>query len=170
MVDEAHRTQRLGAYAVVVRPDPAGREHLLLTRVSAVGYPPGWWALPGGGVDHGESPGRTVLRELWEEAGLRAASTWLVDVHDVHVVEQGRADRYEDYHGVHLLYRVELEREPGGGPLPTPRVTEVGGTTDVARWVPLHEIDDSMRLLPAVEHALERLDDYRSVPLRTTSG
>jgi ADP-ribose pyrophosphatase YjhB (NUDIX family) len=150
-----HRTQRLGAYAVVVRDDA-----LLLTRISAIGFPPGWWALPGGGVDHGESPHDTVGRELYEETGLRVASQRLVDVHHVHVVEAGRDDQYEDYHGVHLLYAVEIE--PGG----VPRVTEPDSTTDLARWVPLDELPPRAsdaapgRLLPVVEHVLATLDQF----------
>lgn len=152
----ARRTQRLGAYAVVVRED-----HLLLTRISAVGYPVGWWALPGGGVDHGESPHQTVTRELFEETGLSARSRRLVDVHDVHVVESGRGDVWEDYHGVHLVYAVELDAEE---PLPEPRVVDVGGTTDVARWVPLVALPplapSSGRLLPVVEHVLGDLPRY----------
>jgi ADP-ribose pyrophosphatase YjhB (NUDIX family) len=149
------QTQRLGAYAVVVRDDA-----LLLTRISAIGYPAGWWALPGGGVDHGESPHDAVGRELYEETGLRVASQRLVDVHHVHVVEVGRGDMYEDYHGVHLLYAVEIE--PGG----EPRVTETDGTTDLARWVPLDELPPRApdkapgRLLPVVEHVLENLDHF----------
>ncbi len=92
---------------------------------------PGWWGLPGGGVDHGESPHAAVRRELYEETGLTATSATLVDVHDVHLVEVGRGDMYEDYHGVHLLYAVEIE--PGT----EPHVVEVGGTTDEVRWVDL---------------------------------
>ncbi len=166
MSEPAHRTQRLGAYAVVVRPGPDGREALLLARISALGYPAGWWGLPGGGVDHGESPHDAVLRELHEEAGLEAASSRIVDVHDTHVVEQGRADRYEDFHGVHLLYRVVVRAD--GEEAPVPRVVEVDGTTDLVQWVPLVDLPPSAThgpdggpLLPVVRHVLSRLGDYR---------
>jgi len=30
------------------------------------------WTLPGGGVEVGESPEKAVLREVWEETGLKA--------------------------------------------------------------------------------------------------
>ena len=66
---DATRTQRLGAYAVVIVGD-----RILLTRISPAGYPAGTWTLPGGGVDHGESPHDAVVRELYEETGLRALS------------------------------------------------------------------------------------------------
>jgi 8-oxo-dGTP diphosphatase len=149
-VRESSRTQRLGAYAVVLDGG-----HILLTRISAVGYPAGAWTLPGGGVDHGESPHDAVVRELYEETGMSALSSRLVDVHDVHVVEQGRDDRWEDYHGVHLLYSVAVDRsvEPG--------VVEVGGTTDLAAWVPIADVGSVVQpVLPMVEHALEHADRF----------
>jgi 8-oxo-dGTP pyrophosphatase MutT (NUDIX family) len=140
---------------VVIRDDA-----LLLTRISAVGFPPGWWALPGGGIDQGEAPKAALVRELYEETGLRANVVRLVDVHDVHTVAPGRGDQYEDYHGIHLLYAVDV---PAGQ---TPRVVEQSGTTDEVRWIPLtvlrEDFDDA--LLPVVEYVLERLDQFTAAP------
>ena len=141
---EPSRTQRLGAYAVVVSE---GR--MLLTRISPIGFPAGMWTLPGGGVDHGESPHDAVTRELYEETGLKAKSSVLTDVHDVHVVDIGRDDQYEDYHGVHLLYVVAVDVE---APL---EIKDVGGTTDRAAWVPIEQIGSvDYPVLPMVTHAL----------------
>ena len=153
--EERRRTQRLGAYAVIVHDDA-----LLLTRISTIGYPAGWWALPGGGVQHGESPHDAVERELYEETGLRARSSRLVDVHDIHVVDLGRHDQYEDFHGVHLLYAIEVD------PTVTPRVVEQDGTTDRVAWVPLDELPPRNPgaapgpLLPVVEHVLDHADQF----------
>lgn len=142
---EPSRTQRLGAYAVVLHE---GR--ILLTRISPAGFPAGSWTLPGGGVDHGESPNDAVVRELYEETGLVARSARLVDVHDTHVVALGRGDQYEDYHGVHLLYAVEVDTTV------EPHVVEVGGTTDVVTWVPIEQVGSAFSpVLSMVEHALQ---------------
>ena len=143
------RTQRLGAYAVVVHD---GR--ILLTRISPSGYPVGVWTLPGGGVDHGESPHDAVRRELYEETGLEALTARLVDVHDVHVVEQGRDDGYEDYHGVHLLYAVSVDTAV------EPHVVDVGGTTDQVTWIRLGDELAGLELLPMVDHAVANLDQF----------
>jgi 8-oxo-dGTP diphosphatase len=150
-VQHGTRTQRLGAYAVLVRD-----ETLLVARVSALGFPPGWWGLPGGGVDHGESPADAMIRELHEEAGLVPSSWRLVDVHDNHTVAPGRGDQYEDYHGIHLLYAVGVDAGV------EPRVVEEGGTTDEVRWVPLADLRSGEfgPLLPVVEHVLDRLDQF----------
>lgn len=144
-------TQRIGAYAVVIRDDA-----LLLARVSALGYPPGWWALPGGGIDQGESPSAALVRELYEETGLTPESVRLVDVHDIHTVAPGRGDQYEDYHGIHLLYAVDVSSDQ------TARVVEQGGTTDAVRWVRLADLgtEHDLALLPVVDYVLERIDQF----------
>jgi 8-oxo-dGTP pyrophosphatase MutT (NUDIX family) len=154
-VEVRRKTQRIGAYAVVVRDDS-----LLLTRISAIGYPPGWWALPGGGIDQGEEPSAALVRELYEETGLTPTSVRLVDVHHVHTVAPGRGDQFEDYHGIHLLYAVDVPLDQ------TPRVVEQDGTTDAVQWIPLGVLTAQVRpggelvLLPVVEHVLDRIDQF----------
>lgn len=153
--EQIRRTQRLGAYGIVVRERE--QRELLITRVSPRGYPAGWWALPGGGVDHGESPGDAVRREIHEETGLEVLEQRLMEVHDVHTVSPGRGDAWEDYHGVHLLYACRVDTTA------VPHVVETGGTTDLALWLPVTELADGRPLLPVVEHVLERLDQLAGV-------
>jgi len=149
------RKQRWGAYAVVLDPPGATPGRLLLTRMSPTGYPVGSWNLPGGGIDHGESPDDTVRRELFEETGLTAATSRLVDVHDIHVVDPTREGPYADFHGVHLLYAVGVVAT---GPL---RIVDVGGTTDRVEWVELDRVR-SLPVLSVVEHVLDHLDQFGS--------
>ncbi len=121
--------QRVAAYALVL---DGGR--VLLTRNSTRGPRPGVWTLPGGGVDHGESPGDTVTREVREETGLEARVGDLVGVHDEHFTGVAPHGREEDFHGVHLVYATEVG--PG-----RPQVQEDGGTTDAVAWVPLADVE-----------------------------
>ncbi len=69
------------------------------------------WALPGGIAEVGQSFTEAVLRELWEEAGLRGRATRLLGVFDGNLWQS----RYK-VHIVHLVYRVEcvdLNPQPG---------------------------------------------------------
>jgi 8-oxo-dGTP diphosphatase len=60
------RERRISAYGVC--RDDRGR--LLMVRSSALTGLPGWWQIPGGGVEQGEHPADTVVREFAEETGL----------------------------------------------------------------------------------------------------
>ncbi|WP_442791686.1 NUDIX domain-containing protein [Micromonospora sp. NBC_01813] len=66
----------MAAYGVC--PDPAGR--LLMVRASALTGVPGWWQIPGGGVEQGEHPADAVVREFAEETGLAVEVADLVAV------------------------------------------------------------------------------------------
>lgn len=127
--DMAVRVQRVAAYGVV--HDSAGR--VLLARLTDRTAHPGWWTLPGGGVDHGEHPEAAVVREVWEETGLRVEVRDLLGVDSVRrSLEEG--SRRADFHAIRIVYRAAVEDE--GVPL----VHETDGTTDLARWVAREEV------------------------------
>jgi 8-oxo-dGTP diphosphatase len=142
---EPVRRQRLAAYALCRRGD-----EVLLARYSDRAPHPGRWALPGGGVDHGEHPRDAVAREVHEETGLVVSVGRLVDVTSVHFTGRAPSGTWEDYHSVGLVFEATTEDAS------TPRVLEVDGTTDAAAWVPLAavregglELSDAVRRLPA---------------------
>ncbi|GGR65663.1 hypothetical protein GCM10010269_00170 [Streptomyces humidus] len=115
----------MAAYAVCVRDD-----RVLLARSPAPGGTHEW-VLPGGGMEHGEDPLDTVVRELDEETGYRVEVTGLLGIDSFR-----RTFRREglhgsvDHHGVRIVY----EGRVVGGELRN----EVNGSTDLAAW---HELD-----------------------------
>lgn len=143
------RLQRLAVYAVVRRTDPPS---ILLTRISPRGHHTGSWTLPGGGVGHGETPADALRRELIEETGLAGKIGDLLDVHDIHFSGTAPSGRWEDYHGVHLLYDATVPTDV------PPRVVALGGTTDAAAWIPIADIESGATpVLDVVGHALQLL-------------
>jgi ADP-ribose pyrophosphatase YjhB (NUDIX family) len=131
--------QRIAAYGVCV--DAAGR--LLLARAAPSISLRGRWFLPGGGVDHGESPADAVRREIQEEAGLTVELGPLLDVvSDVRMLPDETS-----LHTVRVIYRVASWT----GTLRA----ETDGTTDAVRWVPREELS-TLPLAFYVEDIVER--------------
>lgn len=118
------RSLRVGAYAVCVRDGV-----VLLARLIGADAP--LWTLPGGGLDHGEDPRDGAVREVEEETGYR------VELRQLLTVESFRwmLDRGEgpvDHQAICILYTADVV----GGELRN----EVGGSTDVAAWVPIADV------------------------------
>jgi 8-oxo-dGTP diphosphatase len=133
------RRVRPGAYAVCVR-DGA----VLLAR----GFDPAdrtlIWSLPGGGMRHGEDPVDAVVREVDEETGYRVRVDALLTV-DSRVAASHHVPPV-DVHMLRIVYAATVV----GGELRS----EVGGSSDLAAWVPLGEVADLPRL-PFVDVGLD---------------
>ncbi|MEV5314829.1 MULTISPECIES: NUDIX hydrolase [unclassified Streptomyces] len=134
------RKLRVAAYAICVRDD-----HVLLARS------PAWdgtleWVLPGGGMEHGEDPYDTVVRELLEETGYHVEVAGLLGVSSSRRSLPRRGLRGPvDLHSVRLLYEAKVV----GGELRF----EVGGSTDMAAWHDLDAVSGLVRI-PLVDAAL----------------
>lgn len=124
-----HRRQRPAAYALIERGDS-----VLLTRISALGHRAGSWTLPGGGIDHGEPPERAVAREVQEECGVACEVGEVLTVHDVHFSAVAPTGRFEDFHGVHMVFRATIP------PDAEPQQAELDGTTDAVAWVTREDV------------------------------
>ncbi|WP_320782725.1 NUDIX hydrolase [Streptomyces sp. CRN 30] len=149
---------RVAAYAVCVRDG-----QVLLARLSGSG--PGEWTLPGGGMDHGEDPHATVVRELAEETGYRVEVSRLLGVDSQRVVGRRRFGRSADHHALRIVY----EGRVAGGELRH----EVGGSTDLAAWHALEAVPALTRV-PLVDTGLalwrDRPADGRAASLSRGHG
>jgi ADP-ribose pyrophosphatase YjhB (NUDIX family) len=91
--------------------------------------PPLWW-LPGGGIDFGEAPEDTLVREFVEETGLHVVSPELLGVtSDVRHRENG-----DKIHTVRIIFSVAY----ASGEMSH----EVHGTTDHAAWFELSDLEN----------------------------
>jgi 8-oxo-dGTP diphosphatase len=118
------RRQRIAVYGVC--RDGDGR--LLLARASSSLTLRGRWFLPGGGVQHGESPEASLVREIEEESGLTVELGQFLDViSDVRTLPEGTS-----LHTVRLVYQVRSWR----GELRPER----NGTTDAVGWFTPEEV------------------------------
>ncbi|WP_128376669.1 NUDIX hydrolase [Streptomyces cavernae] len=133
-----HKELRVAAYAICVRDG-----QLLLARGREDDGTP-VWMLPGGGMDHGEDPYDTVIREVEEETGYLLEVTGLLGVDSVRH-ERPRRFGAADHHALRLLYEGRI----AGGELRF----EVNGSTDEAAWHPLDAVPALIRV-PLVDTAL----------------
>jgi mutator protein MutT len=82
--------RRHAAVALALLDDTEGRACFVLTRRAArLRRHAGQWALPGGGLDAGETPARAALRELREEVGLEAAAADVLGALDDYPTRSG---------------------------------------------------------------------------------
>jgi 8-oxo-dGTP diphosphatase len=138
-VTAERKRQRIAAYGVC--RDADGR--LLLARASSSLTVRGRWFLPGGGVQHGESPSDSLRREMDEETGLAVVLGPLLEVlSDVRTVPPDKTN----LHTVRLIYQVdswEGQLRP-----------ESDGTTDAVGWF----TPDELNALPLAHYVTTVVD------------
>ncbi|MFE7629637.1 NUDIX hydrolase [Kocuria sp. NPDC057446] len=117
---------RVGAYAVIVQDGAVLLSHWNPRRPTLRGA----WSLPGGGMEVGEQPAQTALREVHEETGFTVELDELLGVHSRHMDAGERLDgRDRPFHALRVIYRAHIT----GGTL----TSELDGSSDEARWFPL---------------------------------
>ena len=109
---ETIKKTRVGCYGLIINGDK-----IALIKKSRGGYK-GLLDLPGGGIEHGEKPEETLVRELMEEAGVEVIDYKLLAVTSTRI--KWHDDEYdEDLHQIGILYKVDVKdyilKEDGDG-------------------------------------------------------
>jgi ADP-ribose pyrophosphatase YjhB (NUDIX family) len=133
------KRQRVAVYGIAV--DPAGR--VLVVRAAQNLTVRGRWFLPGGGLEHGETPAGALGREVAEETGLEVLSRTLLGV----LADRTTLPDGTDLHTVRIIYRID----GWAGSLRA----EASGSSDAVRWVPGAELA-TLPVMPYVTEALSR--------------
>lgn len=148
----AQRVQRVAAYAVLIRDD-----RILLSRLSSRVTKQELWTLPGGGVEHGEDPREAVVREIYEETGLKATVGETAQVFSMHMPDTWRRGRRVDAHSLRIVYEGWVPVDA-----PEPRVQEVDGSTAEAAWVPIVDVlEGTIPIVSVVAEALRSHEHHR---------
>jgi 8-oxo-dGTP pyrophosphatase MutT (NUDIX family) len=90
---------RVGAKALILSPD--GTKFLVAPKRKS-----GKWDLPGGGIEHGESPEEALVREIQEEMGLAVLSMSRAPVHCFTRQFEGGEHHGEWY--LNMVYRTDV--------------------------------------------------------------
>ena len=91
----------IGSYGIIIQ-----NNKIALIRKARGGYK-GKLDLPGGGIEHIETPVEALKREIMEEAGISVNSWKLIDCTSVNIKWNVENDLWEDLHHIGILYVVE---------------------------------------------------------------
>ena len=143
---EMGKTQktRIASYALIMHEDK-----VLLCRISKeIPIFEGQWTLPGGGIDFGEKPQNAMIREVFEETGLKVKSSKIIDVDSIIITND-----QEDFHSVRIIYSAITESYDTR--------PEINGTTDLAKWHYLRDCDD-LRLVDLAKTGISLLKEQHA--------
>ena len=133
----------IGAYGIITKDN-----EIVLIRKGRGGYT-GKLDLPGGGIEHTETPQETLVRELYEETGSTVIDYELLDVLSANIVWEMAEDLYEDLHHLGVIYNVKIKdnlikEDPDG-------IDSLG-----ANWYDIDTLNEE-ELTPFAKHAVKSL-------------
>ena len=148
---------RLAAYALLIdgSDEVDGQQRVLLTWWNGEGHSDPQWSLPGGGIEFDEAVLDGLVREVFEETGHHIEPGPLL-------VEDFFTGRGRTFDGWFRSQRFVFDATITGGVLGT---TEVDGSTDLAAWVPLSDLEGQPRAdivdVALAAHAARRAGESR---------
>ena len=133
----------IGAYGIV-----NNHNYIALIKKGRGGYT-GLLDLPGGGIEHNETPNETLIRETMEEIGAKIKNYQLLDVIANNLTWKVKDNYYEDLHHIGVIYIVkvqdnQIKTEPDG-------IDSLG-----AAWYDINKIDLNT-LTPFAKYAIKYL-------------
>ena len=99
------KSTHVGAYGFIIKDDC-----IALIKKARGGYK-GMLDIPGGGIEHDETPSDALKRELMEEAGVTVNNFELIDVTSRTFKWQMYEDTKEDLHHIGVLYKVDVSED-----------------------------------------------------------
>ena len=99
------KNTHVGAYGFIIKNDCVA-----LIKKARGGYT-GLLDIPGGGIEHIETPVEALKRELMEEAGVTVKTYKLLTATSRTFTWMMKKDLEEDLHHIGILYKVEVEEE-----------------------------------------------------------
>lgn len=95
----------IGAYAIIIK------DNKIALIKKARGAYTGKYDLPGGGIEHTETPIQALHRECKEEINGTVIKKELLDVTSINVKWKIKENLEEDLHHIGILYQVEIKED-----------------------------------------------------------
>ena len=134
----------VGAYGVLIR-----NNKIALVKKARGGYK-GKYDLPGGGIEHTETPIEALHREMMEEIEGTIIKEELLDVTSTNIKWLMEENLTEDLHHIGILYLVDIKEE-------TLKIDADGLDSAGAVWMPIEELQEE-QLSPFAWYALKKLN------------
>lgn len=99
------KSTHTGSYGLIIKDDK-----IALIKKARGGYT-GLLDLPGGGIEHNETPKEALYRELQEEAGVTVINEELITATSRTFKWQMTENIVEDLHHIGILYKVEVRED-----------------------------------------------------------
>ena len=136
--------KHVGAYGILIRDGK-----IALVKKARGGYK-GKYDLPGGGIEHTETPIEALHREMMEEVEGTVIKEELLDATSANIKWLMEENVTEDLHHIGILYLVDIKEE-------NLKIDADGLDSDGAVWLPIEELNEE-QLSPFAWYALKKLN------------